>query len=138
MPLRAVPSSTKCATCHHPLSFHPRGGPCKAAQCPARCKRFKTPAQVELMPEAPQPHQLTEALDILTAVVQRAPKATRPKAAANLEWLINAIPTLRKAAGASDRSLRNILADCRRPAAAPQDAEVAPDDASTEDTPGPD
>lgn len=137
MTLKAVPSMTRCATCRHPFSFHPKGGPCKAVKCGAACKRFKSPPQVELVPEAPEPHQITEALDVLTAVIQRSARTTRPAAAARLEWLINAIPSLRSAARGSDRSLLLILADCRQPAAAPQTAEVAPDndDAQQDDPP---
>lgn len=138
MPRKAVPSSTKCVTCHHPRSFHPGGGRCLAAQCSAECKKFKmpSPAAATTMPVAPDPSELIAALDVLTTVVQRAPKTYRAKAAINLEWFINSFPTLRRAAGSSDRPLRQILADCRQPPAAPQDAEVAPDDAR--DTPGPD
>lgn len=131
-----LPSGTKCAVCRHPLSFHPGSGPCKAAQCSAGCQHFKAPSQPSLMPKAPTAASLTEALDTLTVVIQRAPSTTRSKAAANLEWMIKNFPALRKAAGASNAPLLQILADCRRPPAAPQDAEVAHDDARN--TEGPD
>jgi hypothetical protein len=135
MDTHKIPSGTRCENCHHPYSFHPQGGPCKSKVCSAACKRFSYPAGKPLPPAPVDQQRLITALEDLTSVIQRAPAHTRLQTADKLAQIIKDIPVLRRAAQASDRPLRQILDDCRRPAPAPQDAEVAPDDA--QHTPGP-
>lgn len=123
---KTFPASARCATCRHPRSFHPDGGPCKANHRDRTgCEGFVGRPGQTLVPILPPAEQLAAALDtVMTAIEHAAGTPGARKAAAALGTVVMEVPSLRIIA---DADLTERMRTCLETPALHEDAEVTDD-----------